>query len=322
MNQNKSKIDNKGNIIMKKRLAYDYKFENLTGYDFRSKVREFLDNGATKFVIKSTLLKQMIEDKERIKFIRKVCNDMEVEFSSVHGLDGKFFDMNIPEPDQRKIMLESHKKAMAVASDFGCKTYTVHVGAHHYCNEKISLDILRPLALESLEKLLPIAEKLGIIIAVENSFEKPNSAKEVLGLVTPFLSSPAIGVCYDTGHAHCMESMPGRDMNKYECYFPICWYEEGVILEDNALDKLKEHVVTCHIHDNNGYGDYHAMPFDGNINWRELMPKLFSCPRMIDFQTEVEFGEGENWAGKLLSPPGGYSIRRLVDTFRILGLQS
>ena len=60
MNQNKSKIDNKGNIIMKKRLAYDYKFENLTGYDFRSKVREFLDNGATKFVIKSTLLKQMI----------------------------------------------------------------------------------------------------------------------------------------------------------------------------------------------------------------------------------------------------------------------
>ena len=30
MNQNKSKIDNKGNIIMKKKLAYDYKFENLS----------------------------------------------------------------------------------------------------------------------------------------------------------------------------------------------------------------------------------------------------------------------------------------------------
>ena len=76
---------------MIKKLAYDYKFEKLAGYDFRSKVREFLDNGASRFVIKSTLLKQMIEDKERIEFVHKVCHDMNVEFSSVHGLDGKSY---------------------------------------------------------------------------------------------------------------------------------------------------------------------------------------------------------------------------------------
>ena len=61
------------------------------------------------------------------------------------------------------------------------------------------------------------------------------------------------------------------------------------------------------------------MPFDGTIDWRELMPKLFACPRMIDYQTEVCMKDGENWAGKLLAPPGGYSIRRLTDTFRYLG---
>jgi hypothetical protein len=61
------------------------------------------------------------------------------------------------------------------------------------------------------------------------------------------------------------------------------------------------------------------MPFDGTINWRELMPKLFDCPRMIDYQTEVCFDDGCNWAGKLLAPAGGYSIRRLADTFRYLG---
>ena len=61
------------------------------------------------------------------------------------------------------------------------------------------------------------------------------------------------------------------------------------------------------------------MPFDGTINWTELMPKLFACPRMIDFQTEVCMNSGRNWAGRLLAPAGGYSIRRLADTFRYLG---
>ena len=167
--------------------------------------------------------------------------------------------------------------------------------------------------METLEKLLPAAEKLGMVIAVENAFEMPNSAKEVMGLVDHFGGDPAIGVCYDTGHAHCMESAPGKDNNKYEPYFPKCWWENGVIWEDHALE------ITCHIHDNNGYGDLHGMPFDGNINWRDLMPRLTSCPRMIDFQTEICFKDGENWSGRLLAPPGGYSIRRLTDTFRYLG---
>jgi hypothetical protein len=30
---------------------------------------------------------------------------------------------------------------------------------------------------------------------------------------------------------------------------------------------------------------------------------------------------GQNWAGKLLAPTGGYSIRKLTDTFRKLGFE-
>jgi sugar phosphate isomerase/epimerase len=236
-------------------------------------------------------------------------------------LDGKLFDMNIPEPDQLKIMIESHKKAMAIAADFGCKTYTVHVGAHHYCNEKISLDILRPLALESLEKLLPTAEKLGIIIAVENSFEKPNSAKEVLSLVTPFDGNPAIGVCYDAGHANCMRSVPGKKHEDYPEYFRNSWWDKGVEFEDGALELLKPHVVTCHLHDNNGLSDLHALPGDGTVCWDDLITKLQECPRMLDFQSEVNCVGGTNWAGLSPAPAGGYSIRRLTETFRKLGFQ-
>ena len=307
--------------ILHDRLSFNYPWSTLSDdpQAFRAAVREFLDNGVRRFVIDPCFTEQLIRSREKVDFLRKVCKEMEVEFCSVHGMFGDDYDLDIPVPERRPAMFQDHIRAMEVAADFGCKTYTIHVGAAFYCYKHIPLSTLRPLALESLEKLLPAAEKLGMVIAVENAFEMPNSAKEVIGLVSHFGGNPAIGVCYDTGHAHCMASAPGKDKSKYEPYFPECWWENGVIWEDNALEILKDQVVTCHIHDNNGYGDLHGMPFDGNIDWRDLMPRLTSCPRMIDFQTEIYFKDGENWAGKLLAPPGGYSIRRLTDTFRYLG---
>ena len=310
-----------GNPNYHDRLSFNYGWANLCEQPaaFRSAVREFLDNGVRRFVINDSLIRKMVENPEKAEFLHQVCKEMEVEFCSVHAMDGNNYDLNIPTEERRPAMIRDHIRAMEIASEFGCRTYTIHVGAAFYCYKHIPLDTLRPLAIDTLEKLLPAAEKLGMVIAVENSFEMPNSAKEVIGLVNHFGGNPAIGVCYDTGHAHCMESAPGKDKSKYQPYFPVCWWETGVVWEDNALELLQDQVVTCHIHDNDGYGDLHGMPFDGTINWRELMPKLFACPRMIDFQTEVCLKDGENWAGKLLAPAGGYSIRRMVDTFRYLG---
>ena len=304
---------------MDERLHFNYIWAKLDEEGVRRSVREFLDNGANRFVITDTLLGQMMEDGEKIEFFRKVCKDFPVFFSTVHAPCGKYHDLNIPQKELREGLIKDHIRAMEISASFGCRTYTVHVGAAPYCYDKYPLETLRPLAVEAVEKLVPTAEKLGMVIAVENSFEKPNSAKEVLGIVRHFEGNKAVGVCYDTGHAHCMVSGPGKDKSKYQPYFPVCWWENGVEWEDHALDLLKEKVVTCHIHDNDGYGDLHGMPFDGTICWEKLMKDLFSCPNMIDFQTEVCFQSGKNWAGELLAPEGGYSIRKITDTFRKLG---
>ena len=304
---------------MDSRLHFNYFWQQLDNRGIQFAVREFLDNGANRFVLTAPLLRQLLDDQERKEFLQQLCRDMKVQFSAAHAFYGIEHDLNINDPARRPQMLDEHIRAMETAAEFNCKTFTIHVGAGYYCYKKCPLEILRPLAVDALEKLLPAAEKLGMVIAVENSFEMPNSAKEVLGLIRHFDGHPALGVCYDTGHAHCMAPTPGKDKNLHEPYFAECWWEDGVIYEDNALETLKEYVVTCHIHDNNGYGDYHGMPFDGTIDWKKLMPELFSCPRMIDMQTEVCFCDGENWSGKLLAPVGGYSIRRLTDTFRYLG---
>lgn len=304
---------------MDDRLHFFYPWERLDRVGFRAVLREFLDNGCDRFVISDGLLGQMLTDRARREMLDEACRDMKVRFSAVHSLCGPKYDLNIPVRERRPGMIRDHIDAMKTAAGFGCRNYVMHVGASFYCNERMTVEELRPFALDSLEKLLPEAEKLGMVIAVENAFEKPNSAREVLGLVKHFDGHPAIGVCCDTGHANCMASGPGKDRNLYPEYFRSCWWEDDVVWEDRAVETLRDYIVTCHIHDNNGYCDQHCMPFDGTVDWDELMPKLRSCPRLDEFQTEVCFDEGANWAGNLPSPPGGYSIRRLTETFTRLG---
>lgn len=300
-------------------LCYNYPWASLADNWYSHVIREYLDWGVDTFVLCDDMLERCLAEPDYVDFLRKLMKEFHVRFISAHGLAGQLRDLNVPELEYRPGIFRDHVRAMEIAAEFGSKTYTVHVGAYYYCYKHVALDALRPLAKDMLEKLLPEAEKLGIVIAVENSFEMPNSAKEVLGLVTPFLSSPSTGVCYDTGHANIMAPAQGKTLDKYEPYMHSSWWENDVIMEDKAIELLQPYVVTVHIHDNTGYGDYHAMPFDGSIDFTELMPKIFACPRMLEYQTEICFSYGENWSGKLLAPVGGYSIKKQVETFKRLG---
>lgn len=302
-------------------LCYNYPWHALPDNLYQRIAREYLDWGVDTFVFTDPLIEACLKNPERIDFLRALTEKMGIRFVSMHSPFGKDFDLNIPNMERRPQMIKDHIRAMEIATDFGSKTYTMHVGAYHYIVDHTDLKLLRELANDSLEKLLPTAEKLGIVIAVENSFEPPNSAKEVMGIIKPFLGSPAIGVCYDTGHAHFMAPYPWKDPAKYPESQHKNWWDTGIIEEPNALELLQPHVVTCHIHDNTGYGDLHSMPFDGTIDWDDLMPKLFNCPRMLEYQTEQNFNDGKGWAGEALAPAGGYSIKRQVETFRKLGFE-
>lgn len=283
-------------------------------------LREFADNGANSLVFCGKLAKRILfEDPSLEDLLWKLCKDMHMEFVSMHGLCGKFHDLNIPDEEERRKMISDHIRAMEMAAKFGSRTYTLHVGAMYHCVNHMDLPTLRNFAHRTLEALLPEAERVGIVLAVENSFEPPNAAREVVELVKPFLSSKYIGYCYDSGHANCMRSAPGKSLDGYIDYFRSAWWEKGIIQEDHALDLFRERVVTCHLHDNNGYADLHALPGDGTVEWDELIKDLKNCPNMLEFQSEVNCRGGTDYAGKSPAPEGGYSIRRLTETFRDLG---
>ena len=300
-------------------LIYNYPWKSTPRELFPRVIREFLDWGVDRFVFDSFLAAQCLADPEWITFLKGLTKTFGVSFVSMHGICGRGIDMNTLDPERRPAMIAEHIRCMEIARDFGSLTYTIHVGAGHYVRREALLPELREKARDTMEKLVPAAERIGIVLAVENAFEPPNSAREVLGLISPYLGNPAVGVCFDTGHANCMLMKPGKELAKYRDYMHKSWYETGIVAENDGLELLKPHIVTTHRHDNDGYGDLHSMPGDGDTDWGHVLAELRSAPRMLEFQTEVCYQDGTNWAGELLAPVGGYSIKRIVETFRGLG---
>lgn len=307
-------------------LFFNYDWTSFSDDVYPRIIREFLDNGVDHFVFTCTLLERALKEPDFVDFLKGLEREYNVTFGAMHALFGGNMCLNLPEVELRPAMLETHKRTLEIASDFQVKTLTIHVDAYHYVHKHIKVEETRPFFREALSQIVPVAEKLGVVLAIENCFEKPNSPNEITAFASEYEGNPNVGFCFDTGHANIMANLPWKDKAKYSerldipHYYPVGaeWWE-GLELEDDAFGKMRDNIVTCHIHDNNGYCDLHGMPGDGTIQWDDQVRKLKECPRMIEYQTELCFKSGTNWAGRLLAPKGGYSIKCLADTFRKLG---
>lgn len=286
---------------MKYPLSHYYCFSLVPDDMLGCVINEFKDNGVTNFVLPDVVLERIVREPSRYGFITSLAKKHGITFGDAHMPFGQHFDICCMERARRKKMIEEQKQAMAYAADLGCRTCTIHVGAFDSIIFQTPNSTLRPFGDATLDELVPEAEKLGITLALENSFERCNTPDEVLRYLSRF-NSKNFGICFDSGHANLMEYFEGKDYNKYFGGVTKAWRDSMEYCND-ALDKLLPHIVTCHLHDNDGYGDDHAMPFDGIIDWKKLADKLLTAPRLQTIQSEVAMGRFD------------YSVKKLVDTF-------
>ncbi len=185
-----------------------------------------------------------------------LISDAGLTLWSVHAPFGYSYNLSHPDKRTRKRAIEMHKVILERVRAVGAQVLVVHPSADG--SQKDSAPYLLN---ESLEELLPVAQELEVVLAVENMV--PNSwgenPAELARLIAAFLSH-WIRLCFDTGHAHIAGNVP-------------LW-----------LETVINSVATFHLADNEGTHDLHLQPGYGTVPWHQIHPLLEPC----DFPIIVE----------------------------------
>lgn len=244
---------------------------------------EFAANGARNLVLTDTLIREVIKSPGFANGLHKDLESTGTRFVDSHVPFGAVEDLDLPLEDLRPAMLIRQKLALEVIADFGVDSITCHVGNTPDQFKEYSLEHLHDCILRSLDELLPVAERLGITIAIENIWFATNTPEKLLAIAAHF-QSDNLGFCYDSGHANLM----AKDSGIEKSHPAEAWQRFGPVPYDpEILEKMLPEITTCHLHDNNGVHDQHLLPGRGNIDWPHVIGLLQTAPRLKCIQNEV-----------------------------------
>lgn len=267
-------------------LTYFFNFSQTTPESRPWVLAEMAEAGAKHLVLTDCLISTILQSAPQLELIEQQMADAGLDFVDSHAQFGLEIDMNLLDPAKRRMMIARHKLAMEIIHYFHVDTITIHVG-NNRTQELATLPLQKHVdaITDSLEKLLPTAEELGITICIENIWTQTTTPEQLCNYRKKF-PTDALGFCYDAGHANIMDK--GRN------------YPDGAACEswryttpgtppwsDSVLDQMLDDIVICHLHDNTGEKDQHQLPGNGCIDWEKVCSKLKKAPRLKYIQSEV-----------------------------------
>ena len=118
------------------------------------------------------------------------------------------------------------------------------------------------IGLERIKRLVKYAKGVGIKIAFENT-KKQGYLEYVLGNI----KEDNVGICYDAGHCHFHFN------GEFDYGF------------------FKDKIFAVHLHDNDKSDDLHLLPFDGSIDWKNILTELKQSNYTGPITLEVCYGD-------------------------------
>ena len=193
---------------------------------------------------------------------------------------GDLFLLSSPQKEERQNAIRYTIKSIEHAGEVGAAVVILHCGVvemnheiqllYQYFNsnridsEEAQLfirnklkecDTLKPRHMDSLlaslDRLVPIAEKQGVLLVLENRYhyhELPGL--DDFRLIFDTFEGASIGYWHDTGHAHANETL-------------------GFIPKNTLLQNYAEQLIGVHLHDAVGLND-HIPPGSGEIDFKAL----------------------------------------------------
>jgi sugar phosphate isomerase/epimerase len=140
---------------------------------------------------------------------------------------------------QRQAAVKEADAALNIARQIPAEVFVVHLGTPTAKGGENN----RTAALRSVEEICRLAEPIGIRVALEVIPNPLSDGGSLVDLLEKDLEAPRTGICLDFGHAFLMGDVA------------------------DTIETVAEHLITTHVHDNNGKKDDHLVPFEGRINW-------------------------------------------------------
>ena len=194
---------------------------------------------------------------QRCAQVRRIAADCGVEISQTHG-PWRWPPRDLT-PEDRAERFDKMARSLEGSAVMGAPCMAIHCimpfGTQRPAKpDDPDAERFLEMNREFYARLLERAKACGVVIALENlpfTSLMLSSVREVLDFVREF-DSPFFRVCLDTGHA--------------------------AILGTGAGDAVrligKEYLAALHVHDNDGRGDRHWVPFTGVVDWADFSRAL------------------------------------------------
>jgi sugar phosphate isomerase/epimerase len=140
---------------------------------------------------------------------------------------------------KRQAAVREADAALNIARRIPAEVFVVHLGTPASKGGENN----RTAAFRSVEEICRLAEPIGIRVALEVIPNAISDGASLVDLLEKDLDAPRTGICLDFGHAFLMGDVA------------------------DTIETVAEHLITTHVHDNNGKKDDHLVPFEGRINW-------------------------------------------------------
>jgi sugar phosphate isomerase/epimerase len=152
-------------------------------------------------------------------------------------------------PAARQEAIDETRLALDAARELGCAALVLHLGLP--AGQGAGADNDPTSARRSLDAIAEAAHGTNVRLALEVIPNALSTPPELLRWMHDDSGLDDHGVCLDFGHAHMMGGV------------------------GEAIETLSGHIITTHVHDNNGREDSHLVPFAGSIDWPESLASLW-----------------------------------------------
>ena len=138
--------------------------------------------------------------------------------------------------------VERYKRNIKDCHDNGIPMVVMHLTSHKKAPKYDEIGLNR------IKKIVKYAKELNMKVAFENT-----KIKGYLEYVLDNIKDENVGICFDAGH--------------YHAHFD----------DEFNFEFFKDRIFAVHLHDNDKSDDLHLLPFDGTIDWKDVIKKLKEC---------------------------------------------